>query len=100
ASGAVTFVEGRVGSAVTGAALTLDDGTRVTVTVGGGHFIAWWPRSEGVATSTETTASGSQSGPADVATDARPNSCRSGTAPCNHVVHVLDGSAPPPQKGG
>ena len=53
---------------MTGAGLTLDDGTRVTVTVGGGHFIAWWPGSEGVATSTETTASGSQSGPADVAT--------------------------------
>ena len=100
ASGAVTFVEGRVGSAVTGAALTLDDGTRVTVTVGGGHFIAWWPGSEGVATSTETTASGSQSGPADVATDAMPHPCPSGTAPCNHVVHVLDGSAPPPHKGG
>ena len=70
ARGAVTFVEGRVGSAVTGAGLTLDNGTRVTLTVGGGHFIAWWPGSEGVATSTETTASGSQSAPADVATDA------------------------------
>jgi hypothetical protein len=43
---------------VTGATLTLDDGTQVTVTVGGGHFIAWWPGSAGVATSTETTALG------------------------------------------
>ena len=76
ASGAVTFVEGRVGSAVTGAGLTLDDGTRVTVTVGGGHFIAWWPGGEGVATSTETTASGSKSAPADVGTDARPHPVR------------------------
>ena len=58
-----------------------------------------WPGSEGVATSTETTASGSQSGPADVATDALPHPCPSGTAPCNHVVHVLDGSAPPPREG-
>jgi hypothetical protein len=99
-SGAVTFVEGRVGSAVTGAALTLDDGTQVTVTVGGGHFIAWWPSSEGVATSTETTAAGRQSGPAEVASDAMPHPCPSGTAPCNRIVHVLDGSAPPPQKGG
>jgi hypothetical protein len=99
-SGAVTFVEGRVGSAVTGAALTLDDGTQVTMTVGGGHFIAWWPGSEGVATITKTTASGSQSGPADVATDAIPHPCRSGTARCNHVVHRLDGSKPPPHKGG
>jgi hypothetical protein len=100
AGGAVTFVEGRVGSAVTGAALTLADGTRVTVTVGGGHFIAWWPGSEGVATSTETTASGSQSGPADVATDAMHHPCASGTAPCNHVVHLLDGTVPVGQKGG
>jgi hypothetical protein len=98
-SGAVTFVDGRVGSAVTGARLTLDDGTRVTVTVGGGHFIAWWPGSQGVATSTETRASGSQSGPADVATGATPHPCTSGTTPCNHVVHVLGGSAPP-HKGG
>ena len=100
AGGAVTFVEGRVGSAVTGAALTLDDGKRVTVTVGGGHFIAWWPGSEGVATSTETTASGSQSGPADVATEAMPHPCPSGTAPCNHVVHRLNGTVPVGQKGG
>jgi hypothetical protein len=100
ASGVVTFVEGRVGSAVTGVTLTLDDGTRVTVTVGGGHFIAWWPGSEGVATSTQTTASGSQSGRADSVTDAVRPPCRSGTAPCNQVAHVLDGSAPPPQKGG
>jgi len=96
ASGAVTFVEGRVGSAVTGAALTLDDGTHVTVTVGRGHFIAWWPGSERV----ETTASASQSGPAAIAAGAVPHPCPSGTAPCNQVVHVLDGSAPPPQKGG
>jgi len=98
--GAVTFVEGRVGSAVTAAALTLDDGTRVTVTVGGGHFIAWWPGNEGVTTSTETAASGSQSGPADVATGAMPQPCPTATAPCNDVVHSLDGSVPPPQKGG
>lgn len=100
AGGAVTFVEGRVGSAVTEAALTLADGTRVTVTVGRGHFIAWWPGSESVATSTETTASGSKTGPADVTTDAMHHPCPSGTAPCNHVVHLLDGSAPPPHKGG
>jgi hypothetical protein len=100
AGGAVTFVEGRVGSAVTGAALTLADGTRVTVTLGGGHFIAWWPGSDGVATSTETTASGSQSRPADVATDAMDHPCPSGTAPCNHVMHLLNGTVPVGQKGG
>ncbi len=59
-----------------------------------------WPGSEGVATSTRLRRPGVQSGPADVATDALPHPCPSGTAPCNHVVHVLDGSAPPPQKGG
>ena len=100
ARGDVTFVEGRVGSAVRGAALTLHNGRQVTVTVGGGHFIAWLPGSAGVATSTETTASGSQSGPADVATDAMHHPCRSGTARCSHVMHMLDRSAPPPQKGG
>jgi hypothetical protein len=100
ASGAVTFVEGRVGSAVTGAALTLHDGTHVTVTVGGGHFIAWWPGSERVATSTESTASGSQTGRADVAPGGMPHPCRSTTAPCNHVVHLPDGAVPVGQKAG
>jgi hypothetical protein len=62
ASGAVTFVEGRVGSAVTGARSRSTAGTQVTVTVGGGRFIAWWPGSEGVATSTETRRPGARAG--------------------------------------
>ncbi len=99
-SGAVTFVEGRVGSAVTGATLTLDDGTQVTVTGGGGHFIAWWPGAEGVSTSTETTASGTQSGPVAVAPDAAPHPCPSDGTPCNGVVHLPGVPVPAPQKGG
>jgi hypothetical protein len=37
---ATPSLPGHQGSAVTEAALTLDHGTQVTVTVGGGHFIA------------------------------------------------------------
>ena len=37
------LIEGRAGAAVSGVTLVLDDGTRVTATVGGGAFAAWWP---------------------------------------------------------
>jgi hypothetical protein len=40
---AFSFAEGRTGAGVSGVTLTLDDGTKVQATVGGGWFVAWWP---------------------------------------------------------
>jgi len=52
-----SFAEGRTGAGVSGVTLTLDDGTNVQATVGGGWFVAWWPgdreiKSADLATST------------------------------------------------
>lgn len=57
---AFTYIEGRVGAAVTGITLVLAGGTRVSATVANGLFLAWWPGSqqaisEEVATSTGTS---------------------------------------------
>ncbi|HUA71119.1 MAG TPA: hypothetical protein VMA96_08565 [Solirubrobacteraceae bacterium] len=38
-----SFAEGRTGAGVSGVTLTLNDGTKVQATVGGGWFVAWWP---------------------------------------------------------
>jgi uncharacterized membrane protein YgcG len=38
-----SFADGRTGAGVSGVTLTLDDGTNVQATVGGGWFVAWWP---------------------------------------------------------
>jgi hypothetical protein len=56
---AFSFAEGRTGAGVNGVTLTLDDGTKVESTVGGGWFVAWWPggreiKSAELATSTGT----------------------------------------------
>ncbi|HUA47482.1 MAG TPA: hypothetical protein VMA77_19760 [Solirubrobacteraceae bacterium] len=40
---AFSFAEGQTGAGVSGVMLTLDDGTKVQATVGGGWFVAWWP---------------------------------------------------------
>jgi hypothetical protein len=42
---AYTFVIAQVGDGVSGAVLTLDDGTAVTATVANGWAVAWWPGS-------------------------------------------------------
>jgi len=58
AGSAYSFVEGRVGSAVTGATLALSGGGHVQATVQNGWFVAWWPGNAGIASATVTTASG------------------------------------------
>jgi uncharacterized membrane protein YgcG len=40
---AFSFAEGRTAAGVSGVTITLDDGTNVQATVGGGWFVAWWP---------------------------------------------------------
>jgi len=40
-----SFLDGMVGSQVSGVTVVLSDGTRVTATVQNGWFVAWWPGS-------------------------------------------------------
>jgi hypothetical protein len=40
---AFSLADGRTGPGVSGVILSLDDGTNVQATVGGGWFVAWWP---------------------------------------------------------
>jgi len=54
-----TLVEGRTGDAVTGVALTLENGSRVTATIGHGFFLAWWPGNGSSTAVVVSTASGS-----------------------------------------
>jgi hypothetical protein len=53
-----SFVEGRAGSEVTGAALVLDDGTHVDATLQNGWFVAWWPGDRTVRSALVTTSAG------------------------------------------
>lgn len=53
-----TRIFGRVGSSVSGVALTLSDGSQVRSTVGHGLFLAWWPGGIGVTLATITAADG------------------------------------------
>ena len=39
------YVYGRVADEVGGVTVVTDDGLRVTASVGGGYFLAWWPGS-------------------------------------------------------
>jgi hypothetical protein len=48
------------GAGVTGASITLDDGSEVTATVENGWVVAWWPGSHHVASAQLTTLSGMQ----------------------------------------
>jgi hypothetical protein len=52
------LVEGRTGAAVTGVTLVLDDTTRVTATVGGGAFAAWWPGTQNATSIIAATGTG------------------------------------------
>lgn len=55
---AFSFAEGRTGTGVSGVKLTLDDGTTVQATVGGGWFVAWWPGARGIKSADLATRTG------------------------------------------
>jgi hypothetical protein len=55
---AFTIVDGHVGAGVTGATLTLADGSQVVATVENGWFTAWWPGSQDAASAAVSTGSG------------------------------------------
>ncbi len=78
-----TMAMGRSGSAVTGVSLQRVDGSDVKATVGDGHFIAWWPETEGVGALSVTTSSGTQSYPVD------PRFAQSNLQPTNKAVRQL-----------
>jgi hypothetical protein len=76
-----TIAVGRTGSAVTGVGLQRVDGSEVTATVGDGHFIAWWPGSEGVKALSVTANTGTQDYPVGQ------RFARSSPQPTNKAVH-------------
>jgi hypothetical protein len=53
-----SFADGRAGAGVSGVTLTLDDGTNVQATVGGGWFVAWWPGGQQIKSAELTTPTG------------------------------------------
>jgi hypothetical protein len=53
-----SFADGRAGAGVSGVTLTLDDGTNVQATVGGGWFVAWWPGGHQIKSAELTTPTG------------------------------------------
>jgi hypothetical protein len=53
-----SFADGRTGAGVSGVTLTLDDGTNVQATVGGGWFVAWWPSGHQIKAAELTTPTG------------------------------------------
>jgi hypothetical protein len=53
-----SFADGRTGAGVSGVTLTLDDGTNVQATVGGGWFVAWWPSGHQIKSAELTTPTG------------------------------------------
>jgi hypothetical protein len=55
-----TFMIAQAASDVTGANLTLDDGSSVTPTIKNGWVVAWWPGTAHLASAQLTTASGAQ----------------------------------------
>jgi hypothetical protein len=80
-----TLVEGRTGDAVTGVALTLENGNRVTATVGHGFFLAWWPGTVSSTAVVVSTASGSSTQSVAPASSSGSNSvCRNQS--CGSVV--------------
>jgi len=44
-----SYVTGQVGAQIGGVVLELGDSSRVTASVGGGRYAAWWPGAQGVA---------------------------------------------------
>ena len=56
---AFSFADGRTGLGVSGVTLSLDDGTNVQATVGGGWFVAWWPGGHEIKSAELTTPTGS-----------------------------------------
>jgi hypothetical protein len=78
-----TIAVGRTGSAVTGVTLQRVDGSEVAATVSNGHFLAWWPESEGVKALSVTTNTGTQDYPVDQ------RFARSDPQPTNKTVHNL-----------
>jgi hypothetical protein len=58
-----TIAEGSVGPGVTAATLVLSDGSDIVTTTGNGLFLAWWPGSAVVTSTTVTTASGTATQP-------------------------------------
>jgi len=58
AAGRYTVIEGSVASDVSAVSLEVADGTDVQATVGGGWFLAWWPRSDAATAAQVTTPSG------------------------------------------
>ena len=57
---AYSFAEGRTGAGVSGVTLTLDDGTKVQATVGGGWFVAWWPGAREIKSADLATPTGTE----------------------------------------
>lgn len=55
-----SMVVGRTGAGVSGVALRLNDGTRVTASRAHGWFLAWWPGSHGLSATEVTTATGTR----------------------------------------
>jgi hypothetical protein len=81
-----TVAMGRSGSAVSGVGLQRLDGSVVAATVGDGHFVAWWPKSEGVSSLSVTTASGAHSFPVDR------RFAQSSPQPTNKAIRQLSGA--------
>jgi hypothetical protein len=55
---ALTMVDGRIGSGVTGVTITRSDGSSVQATVKNGWYLAWWPGSEHAVTARVASANG------------------------------------------
>jgi len=55
---ALTMVDGRIGSGVTGVTITRSDGSSVRATVKNGWYLAWWPGSERAVTAHVANANG------------------------------------------
>jgi hypothetical protein len=83
---AYTVVMGRSGSAVNGVRLQRVDGSDVAATVGDGHFVAWWPKAEGVTGLSVTTATGTRRYPVES------RFSESSPQPDNKIVRDLPGS--------
>ncbi len=59
-NGAARMAVGRIDPTVRGVIVNTTDGRRVTASVAGGRFLAWWPSGAEVASATAYTASGRQ----------------------------------------
>jgi hypothetical protein len=80
---ALTLVDGRVGTGVTGVTVQRSDGSTVQASVENGWYLAWWPGSATADTATVTTASGSSSQTFPAAPAGGPN-CPSSSSSTTH----------------